>query len=109
MTGIDNIGTIVMRHFGINDGTAPSISVSLTPGVKSAISAPNPLLTAARNVAARLDRQLTAATIKEAKDIRDAVASHSSVVEHYWQNRHRLQRQCEAMDAIIAVLEEGAA
>lgn len=84
------IRTILMRHTGINDGTPR----------------PMPLIEAARNVAGRLDRELTAATLKEAKDIRDCVATHSSVVEHYWQERHRLQRQCEAIAAIIEVLEE---
>ena len=63
------------------------------------------LLQSARNVGTRLERQLYDALIEERADIADAVAVHGSVVEHYWQKRHRLQREYEAVRAIIEVLE----
>ncbi len=99
MTGIDSIGTIVMRHTGINDGTAET----WTPIGTAAQSV---LLQAAKTLARRLDGELAKAVSDEQTAVLAASAEHAFLPEHYWQRRHQLQRRRATVAAVIAAIEE---
>jgi hypothetical protein len=70
----------------------------------------NGIRPAALAVAKKLNTELVQATIREHAAIESAVRDGRMLAEHYWQERHSLQRRLEAVEAIIDVLEsEGVA
>lgn len=66
----------------------------------------NDMLAASRNVRHTLTKALTLEIHREQNLLRSALENHSSVPDHYWQERHRLTRMVEAINAIVEVLEE---
>jgi hypothetical protein len=52
----------------------------------------------------QLQKELDAMKAKEAKDIANCVATKSSMAEHYWQPRDKLERKLRATQALLEVL-----
>ena len=64
------------------------------------------LLAVSKLVRLGIARDLAHAMAREQQLLRSAVENHSSMPEHYWQERHMLMRKVEAINAVIEVLEE---
>ena len=62
------------------------------------------LLDEAKALQANLYGNLARAVAREQEDVRSAVASRTSLPEHYWQERHKLACKVQAIDAIIEAL-----
>lgn len=54
--------------------------------------------------AAKNRRDLAAEAAKIERDIANAVATHSSVAEHYWDKKHRLERRQAILDDMVEAL-----
>lgn len=64
------------------------------------------LLKAALALARRLDGELATAISDEQTAILAASAEHAFLPEHYWQQRHQLQRRRAAVAAFLTAIEE---
>ena len=73
----------------------------------TAVNNSTDLLNVARLVQRNYASKLLAAIDREQALLRTAIANHSSMPDNYWQDRFRLTRQVEAINAIIEVLEVG--
>jgi len=63
------------------------------------------LLDSASNLVAKLSHQLEIARQHEHQLIVTAIAEHSSLPDHYWQPRHRLEEKLRSAQKLREALE----
>jgi hypothetical protein len=64
------------------------------------------LLMATRRLQRTLGDELIDAVTREQRLIRSALENHTSMPDNYWHQRHKLEQQVKAINAIVEVLEE---